>query len=85
MYGRARRLQALKYLGIAVAAIGVVVLSALFFINLFAKRNAVDNFQALKKYMKQKGFDCELIERPGEACKYVHDDVLVRFVRFEIC
>ena len=83
MYGRARRIQALKTLGIAVAVIVVIVLSAMFFINFFAKRNAVDNFQTMKKFMKQKGYDCELIEHPGEACKYTRDDILARFVRYE--
>ncbi len=82
MYGRARRIKALKILGIAVGVLVVASIIVTIILNVIAKRNAVDNFQTLKRYMEQKGYDCELIEHPGEACKYNKEGVLARFVRY---
>ncbi len=82
MYGRARRIKALKILGIAVGVLIVASIIVTIILNVIAKRNAVDNFQTLKRYMEQKGYDCELIEHPGEACKYNKEGVLARFVRY---
>lgn len=83
MYGRARRIQALKTAGIVAGVLVVIALVALIIFKVVEKNNKQDNFVTLKQYMRQKGFDCELIENPGEACKYNKDGVLARFVRYE--
>ncbi len=83
MYGRARRLQFMKSVGIGIAIVVVVVLSVIFFTNLFARSKEHENFKTLKNYMIQKGFSCEILEQPGSACKYDKEGVLIRFVRYD--
>ena len=47
MYGRARRLQFMKSVGIGIAIVVVVVLSVIFFTNLFARSKEHENFKTL--------------------------------------
>ena len=83
MYGRARRLQFLQSVLIGVAIVVVIVLSTIFFINLFNRSKYHDDFKTLKNYMIQRGFSCELLEQPGSACKYDKEGILIRFVRYD--
>ena len=83
MYGRARRLQFMQSIAIGVAIVVVIVLSVVFFTNLFARSKQHEDFKTLKNYMVQRGFACELLEEPGSACKYEKEGILIRFVRYE--
>lgn len=83
MYGRARRLQFMQSVAIGVAIVVVIVLSVIFFTNLFARSKQHEDYKTLKNYMVQKGFACELLEEPGSACKYEKEGVLIRFVRYD--
>ncbi len=83
MYGRARRLQFLQSLLIGVAIVVVVILSFFFFINLFTKSKQQNDYKALKNYLIQRGFSCEILEEPGSACKYDEEGVFIRFIRYD--
>ena len=73
----------MQSVAIGVAIVVVIVLSVIFFTNLFARSKQHEDFKTLKSYLVSKGFACELLEEPGSACKYEEEGVLIRFVRYD--
>ncbi len=82
MYGRARRLELYRNIGIGIVVLLVIILIArgvIVFLN--TKDNNID-FYYLKRYLNEMGFSCESLSKSGGACKYTSDNVVERFARY---
>lgn len=83
MYGRARRIQALKILFLVVAIIVVIFISGTIFYNIFVKEDDNVDYAYLAKYLKNKGYTCELLKYNGSSCKLDGAGTYNMFTRYD--
>ena len=69
LYGRARRIQLVKKIGLIVVLLIVLVILILFLFQKHEEKNMNKNFNMLRTYFLNKGYMCEMIEKDGGICR----------------
>ena len=83
-YGRARRLDLAKKVGIVA---GIILILVLIIIFVTKKVDFVDhnvNFAYMKQYFYNKGYTCEQIDKDGGKCFLKGDNTYYSFTRYSI-
>ncbi len=83
MYGRAKRLNFLKWIVIVlVAVLGVFYLGKTV-VSLLIKEDDNVEYRYMRDYLVGKGFSCQSLKSSGDSCKIKTDDVYELFIRFD--
>ena len=83
MFGRAKRLNLLKMVGIVIIGIFGVFFLGRIVVNLLMPKDDNIEYAYLKKYLVGKGFKCESLKTSGGTCKNRTDGVYELFVRYD--
>lgn len=83
MYGRARRLEAMKKFLLAISIVVVIFLSFIIFYSIFNKKDDNVEFAYLAKYLRSKGFSCELLKYSGSTCNLKGENRNEAFIRYD--
>lgn len=83
MYGRARRLEAMKRFLLVISIIVVIIVSFVIFYSIFNKKDDNVEYAYLSTYLRAKGFSCELLKYSGATCKLKGDKRTEYFIRYD--
>lgn len=83
LYGRARRIEFVEKVAYLVIGIIAVILVIVIVSNQKEKVDDNVNFAYLRRYLENRGFNCEMIHRVGGQCSLVNDTSTYSFIRYD--